>query len=291
LEVIAKAREQQRGSITARMWVYRSVTTPINVFDFTVSRHRDGPAHFLRGFSGTLLADCYAGYEAIHSESGGQFTRAACAAHARRKLLEACDNHPVHASKLLGWFQRLYDIEDRGKLLSPPERQALRDAEARPLWLQIREHISSDAVGNVLPKDQLGKALGYLRNHEDLFLTYLDDGLVPIDNNDAEQLMKQVATGRKNWLMIGSVEAGYRAADFMTLVSSALRNDLDPAIYLADILDRLLAGDADFHSMRPDIWKQSHPEVIRIYRQEERRDRADAKRLRRERRRRPAARK
>ena len=91
--------------------------------------------------------------------------------------------------------------------------------------------------------------------------------------------------------MIGSVEAGYRAADFMTLVSSALRNDLDPAIYLADILDRLLAGDADFHSMRPDIWKQSHPEAIRIYRQEERRDRADAKRLRRERRRRPAARK
>jgi hypothetical protein len=61
--------------------------------------------------------------------------------------------------------------------------------------------------------------------------------------------------------------------------------------FLADILDRLLAGDADFHSMRPDIWKQSHPEAIRIYRQEERRDRADAKRLRRERRRRPAARK
>jgi len=291
LEVIAKAREQQRGSITARMWVYRSVTIPINVFDFTVSRHRDGPADFLRGFSGTLLADCYAGYEAIHSESGGQFTRAACAGHARRKLLEACDNHPVHASKLLGWFQRLYDIEDRGKLLSPTERQALRDAEARPLWLQIGEHISSDAVANVLPKDQRGKALGYLRNHEDLFLTYLDDGLVPIDNNDAEQLMKQVATGRKNWLMIGSVEAGYRTADFMTLVSSALRNDLDPSIYLADILDRLLAGDADFHSMRPDIWKQSHPEAIRIYRQEERRDRADAKRLRRERRRRPAARK
>ena len=291
LEVIAKAREQQRGSITARMWVYRSVTIPINVFDFTVSRHRDGPAHFLRGFSGTLLADCYSGYEAIHSECGGEFTRAACAAHARRKLLEACDNHPVHASTLLGWFQRLYDLEDRGKLLSPAERQTLRDAEARPLWMQIGEYISSDAVANVLPKDQLGKALGYLRNHEDLFHTYLDDGLVPIDNNDAEQLMKQVAMGRKNWLMIGSVEAGYRAADLMTLVSSALRNDLDPFIYLSYILDRLLAGDADFHSMRPDIWKQSHAEAVRIYRQEERRDRADAKRLRQERRRRPAARK
>ena len=71
LEVIAKAREQQRGSITARMWAYRSVTIPINIFDFTVSRHRDGPAHFLKGFTGTLMADCYAGYEAIHSQTGG----------------------------------------------------------------------------------------------------------------------------------------------------------------------------------------------------------------------------
>ena len=110
---------------------------------------------------------------------------------------------------------------------------------------------------------------------------YLDDGLVPIDNNDTEQLMKQVALGRKNWLVIGSVAAGYRAADLMTLVSSAVRNDLDVASYLKDLLDRLLAGDTDFHSMRPDIWKQSHPEAVRVYRQEERRDRADAKRSRR----------
>jgi len=290
LEVIAKARAQHRGSITARMWAYRSITVPINVFDFTVSRHRDGPADFLRGFRGTLMADCYSGYEAIHSESGGQFTRAACLAHARRKVFEACDNHPVHTSVLLAWFEQLYDIDDRGNQLTPADRQALRDTEARPLWSQISDYIDGDTVTNVLPKEQFGTALGYLRNHEELFLTYLDDGLVPIDNNDAEQLMKQVTTGRKNWQVIGSVEAGYRAADLMTLVSSAARNDLDVSIYLKAILDRLLTGDTDFHSMRPDIWKQSHPEAVRIYRQEERRNRAGAKLVRRARRRHAAAR-
>ena len=97
--------------------------------------------------------------------------------------------------------------------------------------------------------------------------------------------MKQVALGRKNWLVIGSVAAGYGAADLMTLVSSAVRNDLDVVAYLKDILDHLLAGDTDFHSMRPDIWKQLHAEAVRVYRQEERRDRADAKRTRRARRR------
>ena len=68
--------------------------------------------------------------------------------------------------------------------------------------------------------------------------------------------------------------AGYRAADLMTLVSSAHRNDLDVWDYVKDVLDRLLAGSVDYESLRPDIWKQSHPESIRTYRVEERREAA-----------------
>jgi hypothetical protein len=108
---------------------------------------------------------------------------------------------------------------------------------------------------------------------------------MPIDNNETEQLMKQVALGRKNWMFIGSVDAGYRAADLMTLVSSAARNDLDVFLYVKDVLDRLLAGETDYDALRPDGWKQSHPEAVRLYRVEERRSRADAKMVRRARRR------
>ena len=106
-----------------------------------------------------------------------------------------------------------------------------------------------------------------------------------IDNNEAEQLMKQVALGRKNWMFIGSVAAGYRAADLMSLVSSAHRNDLDIFVYVKDVLDRLLAGETNYDDLRPDVWKQSHPEAIRIYRVEERQARADAKAVKRARRR------
>ena len=93
--------------------------------------------------------------------------------------------------------------------------------------------------------------------------------------------MKQVALGRKNWLFIGSVAAGERAADFLTLVSSAVRNDLDVWAYVKDLLDQLLAGSTDYQSLRPDVWKQSHPEAVRTYRSKERRDRADRKQRRR----------
>ena len=80
---------------------------------------------------------------------------------------------------------------------------------------------------------------------------------------------------------MGSVEAGYRAADFLTLASSAVRNNLDVWVYIKDVLDRLLAGETDFAALRPDAWAATHPEFIREYRIAESRDRADRKKARR----------
>ena len=162
---------------------------------------------------------------------------------------------------MLAKFQQLYDIEDRGKTMSFDERLALRQNEAKPVWIALREWLDSPAAKNILPKSRFGQALGYLRNQWDALQLYLTDGRMPIDNNDVEQLMKQVALGRKNWLFIGSTAAGDRAADFMTLVASAVRNDLDVWAYLKDVLDRLLAGETDFQPMRPDISPAVTPRI------------------------------
>jgi len=77
------------------------------------------------------------------------------------------------------------------------------------------------------------------------------------------------------------VEAGNRAAILQTIVSTALRNDLDVWAYVKDVLDQLLAGSADYHSLRADVWKELHPEHVRVYRVDERRDAADRQRFRR----------
>jgi hypothetical protein len=86
---------------------------------------------------------------------------------------------------------------------------------------------------------------------------------------------------RKNWLFIGSVAAGNRAATLLTLISSAVRHDLDGGAYLKDVLDQLLAGSTDYASMRADVWKQSHPEHVRLYRQDERQEASDHRVLKR----------
>jgi transposase len=280
-EVFSEAIKEDKRSVSARMWAYRGITIPLNVFDFTVSRHRDGPDQILENYTGKLMADCYSGYQGIELRSDGRVQRGACVTHARRKVFEAREGYPLESSLLLAKFQQLYDLETRAKDWSPEERLALRQREAAPVWTSLGEWLKSDAAARVLPKSKFGQALGYLRNHWDSLRLYLSDGLMPIDNNDVEQLMKQIAIGRKNWIFIGSVAAGGRAADFISLVSSAIRNDLDVWSYTKDVLDRLLAGSTDYHSLRPDIWKQSHPEAIREYRVEERRDRADRQRVRR----------
>jgi len=285
-EVLSEAAAAGRRSVTARMWAYRGVNTRLNLFDFTVSRHRDGPDLMLAAFTGTLLADCYSGFQGIVLGSDGRIRRAACNAHARRKFFEARDAYPLESSLVLAKFQQLYDIEDRVRAASVEERLALRQRESTGIWQSLGEWLESQAAAEVLPKSKLGEALGYLRNQWEPLQTYLTDGRIPMDNNDVEQLMKQVALGRKNWLFIGSVAAGERAADFLTLVSSAVRNDLDVWVYLKDVLDRLLAGDTGYAALQPDVWRQAHPEAVREYRVAERRHCAGRKQFRRAERRR-----
>ena len=241
----------------------------------------DGPDRFLidNHFEGVLLGDCYAGYTGIALRSDAAISHAACVAHARRKVFEARLNHPAHASRLLAMFQELYDIEDEGE--GDLTRLArLRDEKSQPVWSRLRAYLDESMAG-VLPKEAIGQAAGYLNNQWTALTRHLADARIPIDNNATEQLMKQIAIGRKNWLFIGSVPAGHRAADLMTLASSALRNDLDVWAYLKGVIDALLSGTTNFHDLRPDVWAINHPDQIRHYRIEERRDRADRKQRRR----------
>jgi len=290
-EVFQEAIEKNQPSINGKMWAYRGVSVKLNLFDFTVSRHRDGPELFFKDYEGTLLGDCWHGFEAIATASQGRILRAACNVHARRKF-EDSSSYPDDRAQWMRWYQQLYDIEDRARPMSAEERQALREREAKPIWAVMEEwlaKVDQRTTNVILPKSDFAKAMQYVRNHLAELKRYLADGTLPIDNNDTEQLMKQVALGRKNWLFAGSLSGGERNAGFLTLVSSALRNDLDVWLYVKEVLDQLLAGCTDYESLLPWNWAASHPEAIRKYRVEERRERSVRKRDKRERRRKKKA--
>jgi transposase len=276
-EKVAEARAKKQDSLLAKMWVYSGLhLAPYNIFDFRVSRHRDGPDDFFQHSRCKVQGDCFSGNLSVVLKSDERLEFVACWGHARRKVTEA-ETYQAEAEQLLRMIQALYDIETRAKDMTWHDREALRKRESSVVLNGIKAWLDSIPLQTVLPKSDFAEALRYLHNHWESLNAFVQDGRIPIDNNSVEQLMKQVALGRKAWLFVGNVEAGEQSAKMMTLVSSARRHDLDVGVYIQDVLDQLLAGQTDYESLLPDVWKKSHPEAVRVYRQEERRDKADRK--------------
>jgi len=111
----------------------------------------------------------------------------------------------------------------------------------------------------VPPKTPLGKAPAYARNRYVPLGRFLENGRVPVDNGEVERLIRMIALGRKNWLFLGSDEAGRRAASVYSLVLSCYRLGVDPWAYFRDVLPKL--GDTRFPASRlaellPEAWAQ-----------------------------------
>jgi transposase len=273
------------GSTTGRFWAYIGDDGhPYTVYDFTMSRSRDGPAAFLSGYKGFLQADAFSGYDGIFLGSDGGVEEVACWAHARRKFYDARSNAPRQANEILEWIRQLYDIEDRAREWSAAERQALRQREAVPILDRIEARLD-ELTGRVLPKSALGQAVTYARNQWAALRRYTSDGRLTIDNNVSERTLRLQAIGRKNWEFLGSAEAGPRAAVLFTILAGAKRHHLEPWAYVRDVLLRLSAGETDLESLLPDRWAASHPEHVLQHRLDESRRRAARQKATRERRR------
>ncbi|GMW03107.1 MAG: hypothetical protein AMXMBFR84_42430 [Candidatus Hydrogenedentota bacterium] len=109
---------------------------------------------------------------------------------------------------------------------------------------------------NVLPKSPIGIAIADALNHWAALARLLDDGIIAIDNNAAEQAVRGIAIGRKNWLFLGSDNGGRAAAIHYTLIQTAKRHGIDPYVYIRNVLLRLTTEPTlDLRQLFPDQWK------------------------------------
>jgi transposase len=273
------------GSSPGRFWVYiGDPEHPYSVYDFTMSRARDGPAAFLKDYRGFLQADAYGGYDGIFLGSDGEIVEVACWAHARRKFFDARSNAPREANQVLEWIRQLYDIEDRARELTPVERQVMRQLESVPILDRIEKYLD-ELSRRILPKSGLGKAITYARNQWAALRRYVSDGRLTIDNNLSERTLRLQAIGRKNWEFLGSADAGPRAAVLFTILAGAKRHRLEPWAYLRDVLLHVSAGETDLEPLLPDRWAANHPEHVLQHRLDESRRKAARQKEARQRRR------
>lgn len=240
----------------ARMWVYvGDEEHPYNVFDFTLNRGRDGPKYFLENYHEVLLADGYAGYNGV--VAGNAITRAGCWAHARRKLIEAEKAAPEIAREAVEQVRLLYAAEREAKELSAGARLELRQSRSAPVLAGIKEQLLR-WKGQLLPKHPMAEAVSYILGQWEELNVFCSDGTVPIDNNVSEREMKRVVLNRKNSLFVGNARGGRTAAILASLTSTCRRHDVDPQLYLTQLLVNLPSLRLrDLPAWLPNQWKRN----------------------------------
>ncbi len=241
----------------ARMWVYvGDQDHPYNVFDFTMDRGRDGPKSFLKNYKQVLLADGYAGYNGV--VVGNAITRAGCWAHMKRKLVEAEKAAPEIAKAAVERVRALYAVERMAKELSAENRLELRQQQSAPILAELHERLVEWKL-QLLPKHPMTEAINYALGQWQELSVFAADAAVPIDNNVSEREMKRVVLNRKNSLFVGNPRGGRTAATLSSLTSTCRRHDVDPQLYITQLLVNLPALPiSQLPEWLPDQWKTRH---------------------------------
>ena len=243
------------------MWVFAAAQDddPLYVFKYDPSRSRKVPKTFLEGFSGTVITDGYR----VYDDLGEGIRRSACAAHIRRKLLDALkaetpagapppENTPAAVG--LGFLEKIYMLERRWKDLSPEKRLERRREKLAPVMDKF-EAWAKQAVLSTEKGSLIGRALSYAIGEWPHLRLILEDGRIPIDNNLAERAIRPFALGRKNWLFSDTPHGADASAAAYSVITTARAAGLDPYAYLTWLLtempEAVRRGDIDYGEFLP----------------------------------------
>ena len=138
----------------------------------------------------------------------------------------------------MDWIGKLYSIEREVQEFDDVQRLAIRRARSAPLLDEFKTWLMGQRM-QLVNADVTAKAIDYTLKRWGALIVHVTDARVPVDNNAVENMMRPIALGRKNWLFIGSQQAGERAATLKSLIESAKLNGHDAWAYLKDVLTKL----------------------------------------------------
>lgn len=241
---------------TGRLWVYVrddrpfcGPAPPAAVYFYSPDRRGEHPAAHLAQFTGFLQADAYSGFAALYEPRTASpalpampaITEVACWAHSRRAIFDVWQSTKSTVAKAaLDQIAEFYVIEDKARFAPPEERLAHRAAlipllDAFFAWAQTTERKLS-------ARSDLAEALRYIIKRRTALTRFATDARLEADNNIAENAIRCIALGRRNWLFAGSHSGGKRAAAMYSILQTAKLNGVNPHAYLTDTLSKIAAG-------------------------------------------------
>jgi len=241
---------------TAYFWCRMSgIGPPLITFHFAASRSQETANEIYAGYSGTLIRDAYAGYDALDAGF------AACWAHVRRKFFDAFNAGYLPADAELKIIRQLYQLEADAKARAElkntetalfNERKIVRRTSAKLVkeFFEICRRQQEKEV----PSSPLAKAINYALNLEVALTEFLTNPKLNIDNNPAENAIRPIALGRKNWLFAGSEGGGQHLAILHSFAATCHANDVNFRAWLEDVLTLLNSTPAaEINSLLPHL--------------------------------------
>lgn len=235
---------------TGRLWVYarddrgwQGTAPPAAAYFYTPDRKGERPRSHLAGFSGFLQADGYAGYEQLYDgrRQPGPIVEVACWAHVRRKIYDVWKaTGSTTARAGVKMIDAMYQMEELARGL--PLDQRLDRRQVVRVGVNAFFNWAEDAMRSISAKSALADAIRYAVKRRAALTRFCDDARLEADNNRAENCLRPVALGRKNYLFAGSDKGGERAAAIYTLIETARLNFVGPQAWLRDVLTRIANG-------------------------------------------------
>ena len=248
------------GTVKGYHWLFKSLDPGLVFFYYNKGSRAYRILHeVLPGFQGAVQCDGYGAYDQLDNIKG--IITIGCWAHARRKFEQALENDPEQARYALLEIQKLYAIERKATEgnFTPEQTKELRRIESYPIIKEFETWLL-DTARTVLPKSSIGKAINYTYGIYRKLIRYTLDGRYRIDNNLAENSVRPLALGRKNYLFCGNHEAAKRTAIMYSLLGSCKVNDVNPQEWLTDILNRIQDQNIQkLDELLPHIWKINRP--------------------------------
>ena len=228
---------------------------PIVLMHYSANRAATTAQSLFKDFKGYLQTDGYPGYNSVAEQES--VTQLGCWAHARRKFADIVKSgvsdteSKAYAKKAVSLIAQLYKIEKEIKDKPPNEKHALRKEKSEPIVKKIRVWLDENFFAAQKLGGAIAKAFVYLNNQFTKLCVYLEDGRLCIDNNRAENHVRPVALGRKNWLFATSTKGATALANWYSVIETAKANGLDPFAYLRHLLTELPVYQAERKDIDP----------------------------------------
>lgn len=257
--------ESARGErCQGRFWIHRDLEER-HYYTFSESRSSAEPERVLKDFHGWMHADGYKGYGRLYVPQGA--VHVGCWAHARRYFVRALTSDKDLAEQAIERIGELYKIDRELCDLKPAARSRERKRRMKGPLKELRTWLAV-VEAKVLPKSPMGRAVRYTLSQWKALTRFPLDGRLRLDNNLAENALRPIALGRKNWLFVGNEQGGETAAILMSLYATAKAIGLDTRAYLRDVILRMAAAapherEALAKDLTPQRWRELFAERVR----------------------------